>query len=80
MSQILLKNGLLDILASTIFMRSDVTFMRSDVTPNFIDFPRVIRAWNLLSDDLKTVAEIGAFKRKLKTYFYETLSIYTPNF
>ena len=79
MSQILLKTGLLDIildlLASTIFMRSDVT-------PNFIDsyFPRVIRAWNLLSDDLKTVAEIGAFKRKLKTYFYETLSIYTPNF
>ncbi len=46
--------------------------MRLDVTPNFIDthiFQRVIRAWNLLSDDLKTVAEIGAFQRKLRTYF-----------
>ena len=35
-----------------------------------------IRAWNLLSDDLKTVVEIGAFKRKLRTDFYETLSIH----
>ena len=43
--------------------------MRLDVTPNFIMLPRVIRAWNLLSDDLKTVAEFGAFKRKLRNYF-----------
>ena len=41
-------------------------------------FPRVIRAWNLLPDDLKTVSEIGVFKGKLRKHFYETLNDYIP--
>jgi hypothetical protein len=71
MSQILLKNGLSDIKLDLLTL---TIFMRLDVTPKFYThsyFPRVIRAWNLLPDDLKAVAEIGAFKRKLRTFFLQ---------
>ena len=41
-------------------------------------FPRVIRAWNLLPGDVKAIAEIGLFKRKLRKYFLEPLNDYIP--
>ena len=40
--------------------------------------PRVIRAWNLLPVDVKAIAEIGLFKRKLRKYFLEPLNDYIP--
>ena len=39
-------------------------------------FPRAIRGWSLLPGDLKAIAEIGLFKKKLRKYFLEPLNDY----
>ena len=78
------QNGLYDLDVSNIVKKRSVRYkIRSFNINNFHEircntefyrhsyFPRVIRAWNLLPDDLKAVAEIGAFKRKLRTFFLQ---------